>query len=471
MKCNTHGVAALQARQEPWMKDLLQQPEVCAELLAEFGSPVNVMRFDAVAHNAQELVDAARHRSVDAKVFVARKANKSLGLVDAVKSAGLGMDVASFNELRQCLDRGLAAEALILSAAVKSEPLLRMAVRAGVAISVDNLDELDDISRITDDTGQHARVALRLAVAHEQIAPTRFGLTHGDWLAAAPQVPDSVVIEGLHFHLNGYSAAERAIALRQACELVDQLRGLGHPVQWIDMGGGVPVSYLTDEHQWRTFWSQLAEHTGAVPQSSQITWRGDRLGMTDPLADRPSASVYPFWQATTRGQWLGDVLDDRDPGGHSVAHELVSRGLTLHLEPGRAMLDGCGVTLARVAFCKASSDAIGLVGLHMNRTQVRSTSADFMCDPVQLRPPGARAPHSIESGFLVGAYCIEEELLLRRRLVFGDGVSRDDIFAFVNTGGYLMHIVESPSHQLGLAANVVWTADGWARDAIDAPPQ
>ena len=74
-----------------------------------------------------------------------------------------------------------------------------------------------------------------------------------------------------------------------------------------------------------------------------------------------------------------------------------------------------------------------------------------------------------DDGFLVGAYCIEDELILRRRMWFPEGVAAGDIIALPNTGGYLMHILESASHQIPLARNVVPGPDGWELDAIDRP--
>ena len=65
-------------------------------------------------------------------------------------------------------------------------------------------------------------------------------------------------------------------------------------------------------------------------------------------------------------------------------------------------------------------------------------------------------PSEAVDGFLVGAYCIEDELILRRRMHFPQGVAAGDIVALINTGGYLMHILESASHQLPLAKNVLW---------------
>jgi len=136
--------------------------------------------------------------------------------------------------------------------------------------------------------------------------------------------------------------------------------------------------------------------------------------------------------------------------------------LRLHLEPGRSLVDGCGLTLAEVAFTKTRSDGVPLVGLAMNRPQCRTTSDDFLIDPYLVK----RTPPSEEiEAFLVGAYCIEDEVILRRKIRFPAGVAPGDIVAIPNTAGYFMHILESASHQIPLAKNVVWP-DG-ELDAID----
>lgn len=150
--------------------------------------------------------------------------------------------------------------------------------------------------------------------------------------------------------------------------------------------------------------------------------------------------------------------------GGGVAGELRERGLRLHLEPGRSLLDGCGLILAQVAFVKTRSDGVPLVGVHMNRTQCRTTSDDYLVDPILVK----RTPPSDEvEAFLVGAYCIEDEVILRRRIRFPQGVSAGDIIAIPNTAGYFMHILESASHQIPLAKNVVWPSG--ELDAIDQP--
>ena len=160
-------------------------------------------------------------------------------------------------------------------------------------------------------------------------------------------------------------------------------------------------------------------------------------------------NTYPYWQEPTRDARLTEVLS----GG--VAEELRERGLRLHLEPGRSLVDGCGLTLAEVAFTKTRSDGVPLVGLAMNRTQCRTTSDDFLIDPYLVK----RTPPSEEiEAFLVGAYCIEDELILRRKIRFPRGVAAGDLVAIPNTAGYFMHMLENASHQIPLAKNVVWPA-------------
>ncbi|MDV2978196.1 UNVERIFIED_CONTAM: hypothetical protein Q9R71_13525 [Actinomycetes bacterium ARC8] len=245
--------------------------------------------------------------------------------------------------------------------------------------------------------------------------------------------------------------------------LITDLRDLGYEPGFVDMGGGIPMSYLDDEDQWSGFWEALAE----LPDGDDsLTWKSDRLGATGPEA---STAVYPYHQKLIRGGWLRKILEARDSTTQkTVAQMLAESGIQLRCEPGRSLLDGCGLTLAEVAFTKSRSDGAPLVGLHMNRTQCRSTSADFSFDPLLIPTASKRVERERTDGFLVGAYCIEEELILRRRFEFPRGVYKGDIVAFPNTGGYLMHIIESASHQLPLAKNLVVGSGNWTVDGIDA---
>lgn len=448
-----HGIAPITARLEPWMEEVLADHAAASDLLERHGSPVNLIDPGRLPDHAAELVDAAAGEGVELRVFFARKANKALALVDAALAAGHGVDVASERELTQVLSRGADPGRVIVSAGVKPRSLLQRCVETGVIVSVDNTDELDLLVEVAAAAGRTVPVALRLSAVLPAPAPiSRFGMSVAEierLLDPAHERWAHLCLVGLHFHLHGYAAHDRSVALGQALDLVETARDQRHRPEFIDIGGGVPMRYLDDATQWEAFW---AAHAAALADGTPLTWDG-----------HPLEKVYPLWQDPVRGEWVRGIAAEH-------ADRIRSLKLRLHAEPGRALLDGCGLTLARVEFRKQRPDGTWLVGLAMNRTQCRSAADDFLLDPVLVAGDGRRtAPIQ---AYLVGAYCIEAELLTWRRMSFPDGVAVGDVVAFVNTAGYQMHILESASHQIPLARNLVpAAAGGWSLDDIDGTPK
>lgn len=434
----------LEARLEPWMLELAADPARCAGIVDTFGSPTNVVQPDVLDRNARELIRAGEQRGVEVRVFFARKANKALGFVDAARDHGHGIDVASERELRQVLDRGVPGERIILSAAIKPDALLRLAIENNVCISADSRAEARRIERLAN--GVEVRIAPRIAPDPDVLPATRFGELASQWIEElARGFAPNVRIAGVHVHLHGYAERDRRKALAFAFQVIDAAPG--RP-EFIDIGGGIPMSYLERPEQWREFQQRL--HT------PEFTWKND-----------PLANVYPFFQRPTRGEWLSKLFDAPVPGFGRTSGEFRARKLRLHAEPGRSLLDGGGMILARVAFVKQRSDGVNLVGLEMNRTQCRTTSDDILLDPLLI--PSAEGPreHLGLEAYLVGAYCIEDELIARRMMRFPQGVVPGDIIAIPNTAGYFMHILESASHQIPLAHNVVFDP-GTATVRLDA---
>ncbi|MDN6481628.1 MAG: Y4yA family PLP-dependent enzyme, partial [Acidipropionibacterium jensenii] len=498
------GTPPLSARLEPWMQELLADPATCSSLLERYGSPLNVHDFSALPRNAAELTEVAEGSGVDLRIFVARKANKTLGMVRAAHRAGLGVDVGSERELGQVLEAGVPPHDVVVTAAIKPDPVLRLALESRSLLVLDNLDEVAASRRVAEQvTGARSAepgrpadgasgapepfpVALRLAPKpSDLIPPTRFGESARAWLELIDSggLGDLLRVDGVHFHLHGYDPTARATALGEALELIDALRerGLAQEGAFVVIGGGSPMSYLDDAEQWDAFWQAPESGLGggaraaddppaAAPEAGEdaptapLTWRRE-----------PLRQVYPYHQQVIRGPWLERFLGHEIRPGATAGQALRERGVQLRCEPGRSMMDGCGMTLARVIQRTSASDGVPLVGLEMNRTQCRSTSDDFLVDPILVRtgtrddatdPSVAGAGQSRASerfeGFLVGAYCIEAELILRRRLAFPQGVAVGDVIALPNTAGYLMHILESASHQIPLASNVERVGGGEA---------
>ena len=347
---SVHGTVPLRARWERWMRELVENPQHVSALTSRYGSPVNVLNSAPLRHNAQELLDAGASHGVATQVFFARKANKALCFVDAARDAGLGVDVASENELRQVLDRGVAPERIILSAAIKTDGLLRLAVSRGVTISCDSRAESRRIAAIAQALDTTAHVAPRLAPDPNSLPPTRFGERLPAWRQA--EWPQELRVVGVHVHLHGYSEADRRTALAEAIALVEHLRALGQPAEFIDIGGGVPMSYLESREQLENYTARISAQRAGT--GDPFTWKSD-----------PLSNTYPFWQEPTRGQWLNQLLSGEVPGYGNAGGALRERDIALHLEPGRSLLDGCGVILAEVSFLKERSDGLPLSLIHI----------------------------------------------------------------------------------------------------------
>lgn len=464
------GMPRLDATLTDWMVRAIKALQL-QSLVQQHGSPVNVVETTSFAANAAALNRVAEKRYVDFQIYFARKANKCLSFVDAACDAGCGIDTASLNELKQALQRGVPPEKTVCTAAIKSAELLTYCIRNKVPIVVDNEDEWRIIECVASDIDIRANVHLRLSgfeVSGSKLE-SRFGIDIDDAVRFVARVNlKHTRVEGLHFHLDGYSAAERVAAVEQSINLAEVLRKLGHGIASIDIGGGFPVCYLRERSQWERFWTVHRE--SLLGQRSPITYRKHALGYIvhdgELIGDR---QAYPFWQPKNKEEWLAGILDatvNNESGAtRSLGERIRTSNLQLRCEPGRAMLEGCGMTVARVEFCKRMPDGDSLIGVAMNRTQCRTSSDDFLVDPIVVKSEASGTTPARE-GYLVGAYCTESELLCLRKLSFPDGVGRGDLIVFPNTAGYFMHFLESRSHQFPLAKNIV--ADrNWTLDPID----
>ena len=456
------GLPALDARLEPWMVTFLRGQQV-HDAIQQHGSPLNLLCTAPMDRNIGELCSAAHDRGVDLKVFFARKSNKAISFVDQTIRSKAAVDTASENELQQCLDRGVAAADLICTAAIKDDSLMRCCLRNNVCVSVDNLDETIALAELAKAMNIRGRIAIRLGgfEHHAKKLWTRFGFDVDDETSITQVSQTNLSIEGVHFHLDGYDPTQRVSAIGQSLQWVERLRASGHPVGFLDIGGGFPINYLEHGSQWHAFWEHLRE--SLCGRRDPITYRNHPLGHT--VADgnvHGSPQSYPYYQTPVRQQWLESILDAKIDGV-ALSQRLVQLNLQLRCEPGRSLMDGCGMTVTRVEYVKTNAIGDTLVGVSMNRTQCRTSSDDFLVDPIVIAGPRVDAVHGVDAGeqatarqgYLVGAYCTESELIQLRRLSFPNGIRRGDLIVLPNTAGYLMHFLESRSHQLPLAKNII----------------
>ncbi|RAV29244.1 type III PLP-dependent enzyme domain-containing protein [Sinomicrobium soli] len=448
----------------PWVHELLRQEERMETALSLHGSPVNIHCTVPFRENIGKFRSVFDNLGLEYTLFFARKANKCLVYPEVALGEGEGVDTASYTELRECLEQGADPRKLVVTAAVKNKALVKLAVTHGVPLVIDNEDECRLIQSVCEEAGCTVPVQLRAShFRYEgEVLYSRFGFPVGEIPGWAGRnlghdgTYHLLKYRGLHFHLSGYSTGQRAEALWQCLEAVRLLKEKGFATESIDMGGGILVNYLEQQTQWRDFFRELEKSVRG--DRSPITIHNDGLGLQLYRGEViGSPQVYPYFNREHGAEFLRTVLDSTNEKGERLCEVLRSQGIRVHLEPGRSLLDQCGITLAKVCFTKKDSAGNTLVGLEMNRTQLRSSSADFLSDPVHISRVSSSGPEA--EGYLVGGYCLEQEFILKRKIRFRNLPVTGDWIVFINTAGYMMHFYESRAHRFELAANLLYEED------------
>ncbi|TWU48153.1 Diaminopimelate decarboxylase [Rubripirellula reticaptiva] len=429
----------------------LSDAESLGKRLDVHGSPLHLHAPAQMRRNIAAFTDVAKTRNIAMDMFYACKANKCRMYLDEAIAAGIGVDVASSNELNAAIEAGFSGSRIAITATSKPEMMLRRAAEVGATIIAGSPEEL---RRVADFASRASAESLNITIRISGFAfsnqrhDSRFGIDISQVMFAAK----TVRVSGLHFHLDGTSIEDRVAAIHQTILLAKSLRQAGHPIAYIDIGGGAPVQYLESESDWIAFHHKLDIQLDRQWCDDEIkpiifpnrTYGRTKMGRNFVQTDRN----YPTWQADSSSVWLAKIFDS---GG--IADSFRSNGLRLRMQPGRSLLEMCGITVARVISCSPDKAGDTFVTLEMNQTNCKTTSVDFAVDPILVphdknnRPPAT-------TGYLAGNYCAEDDLITPRRMRFDRGVQAGDILAFPNTAGYQMHFMESRGHQFDLPENI-----------------
>lgn len=193
------------------------------------------------------------------KIHYAMKANPMPALVGYMAGRVDGIDVASGGELKIALDAGADPRGVSFAGPGKSGADLRRAAAAGVSINVESFREVAELSRIREETGHAARVAVRVNPDFELKGsgmkmgggPRQFGVD-------AEQVPGllaaigraGLAFEGFHLFAGAQNLRAEAIAeaQRKGYALARALAASAPaPVRALNLGGGFGIPYFPGE--------------------------------------------------------------------------------------------------------------------------------------------------------------------------------------------------------------------------------
>lgn len=447
-----------------WMHKLFEHSKTVESLIAEYGSPINIHHIPTFANKIDSFKDFFNKYDLRYQIFYARKANKCRSLVKQSFKSGIGVDTASYRELKQTLKLGGTSKNIILTSAIKTTSQINLAAKNNITIILDNQDECRMAQSIAKKLGKKVDVGIRISgfVVQGEKLYSRFGFDIDvaekfvmDLIGQGKKF-DRLVVKGLHFHLDGYSTFQRAKALSDLIFMANRLRTKGYPIDFIDIGGGILMNYLESESQWEQFKNNLKN---AVKNGSEVlTFNGDGLGyqfISGKL--QGTLQAYPYFNKIHELIFLKEIMEHKDENiNYSNAERLKKQDLELRIEPGRSLLNQTGITIAKVIHRKMDAKGQWLIGLEMNMSQLKSSSRDFLLDPYILYKKEIKLEKPAVEVFFTGAYCLESDILLKRKVTLPMLPGNGDLIAFINTAGYMMHFFETEAHLFELSKNLVY---------------
>ena len=226
-----------------------------ADVATALGTPCYAYSAGAIRAAYRQLDEAFAGRPH--AIHYALKANSTLAIVRLLRALGSRVDANSMGEVDVALRCGFAPREVVFTGVGKSADELARAVSLDFhAINVESPGELDRLDRLAAARGVQARVALRVnpdidAQSHPHISTGLRDNKFGVPIAMARELVldmarrPGLTPVGLHVHIGSQitTLAPLAKAAAAAAALGRELVAEGVPLEQLDFGGGLGISY------------------------------------------------------------------------------------------------------------------------------------------------------------------------------------------------------------------------------------
>ena len=195
---------------------------------------------------------------------LAIKANPLARIMEFVKNTApnIGVEAASIGEVTLALKTGYRPEQVVYDSPVKTGTDLEFALKHGVHINIDNLDELERVKKLLESTTLTGSIGLRInpqigvgTILESSVAGeySKFGVPvnfkRDELQKAFTTIP---WLTGVHLHVGSQGCSINMLTdgIGILYDFINQVNtgrlasGLP-PVSVFDIGGGLPVSYYT----------------------------------------------------------------------------------------------------------------------------------------------------------------------------------------------------------------------------------
>ena len=296
-----------------------------ADLAAVEGTPLYVYSADVLRERYRAIDEA--FQGYPHAIHYALKANSTLAIAGLLRELGSAVDANSIWEIEVARKAGFEPSQIVFTGVGKTPEELELAVALGVkAINVESAGELARLEAIGTRLGRAVRVAMRVnpdidAKSHPKISTglkiNKFGVPLDDARALLQTLTTRpwLTLVAIHVHVGSQITSldplRRAAALAAGVSLELQQRGF--PLEYVDLGGGLGVSY----------------DGGDVPSAADyVTALVDAVRHTSlPIVIEPGRSI-----AAAAGALVARVIDVK-PRTAESDFVIIDAGMTELLRP------------------------------------------------------------------------------------------------------------------------------------------
>jgi len=229
------------------------------EIAEKVGTPFYLYSYHTLVRHFTVFDEA--FKGIPHLICYSAKANSNLAFLRLFINLGGGVDVVSGGELYRALKGGVNPQKIVFSGVGKREDEIEYALKTGLLMfNVESFQELQVINEVAGRIGKKAPIAIRVnpdidPKTHPYISTglkqNKFGI---DILRApmayrlASQLPNLKIV-GIDCHIGSQLVEVEPIivALRKLKELVENLRKKGIEIQYLDLGGGLGITYEDEE--------------------------------------------------------------------------------------------------------------------------------------------------------------------------------------------------------------------------------
>ncbi len=380
-----------------------------SRIAREVGTPTYVYSNETLVRHFKAFDGA--FEDVAHLVCFSAKSNSNLAILRLFGNMGGGVDIVSGGELFRALKAGIPGKRIVYSGVGKTEEEMDQALKAGILMfNIESSQELEVLAQRAARLGLKAPVAIRVnpdvdPQTHPYISTglkkNKFGIEMEKALEDYTRAftMDHVEVIGVDCHIGSQITKLEPFldALERLRELVLTLRSQGMDIRYLDLGGGLGITY----------------HEETPPHPIQYA------------------------------QGVKEVTKDL--------------GCTLILEPGRVLVGNAGILLTRVLYTKrGATKNFVIVDAGMNDLARPSLYGSYH----RINPVDETLVFEEEiTADLVGPICESTDFLARDRRM--PPFKRGDLLAVMSAGAYGFSMSSNYNSRPRAAEVLVKGSDFW----------